>query len=350
MKILTENKTQSIQDLGRFTVQSGAIRFTDPCYGNEVWCKGSMPAVNGTYETRIGFFRDRHDEESIFNEVELLKKTITYVEGMKTSADLEFFKTLHKSVVEQQKAANVFGGLPYSQINYPDEAKELIADIIEFTNTLKKPSWSEPENFIQSQIDSILEGVVGCKREALHLSLQVGLASSRSKHKESLTDQGIFEVEKAEVSQGLKLLFLQRVSIYGSGKPRRTHFLHIKHDSVPAYTSFDEDVWTCNETFNVGVDSGQAGFFDEQWYANYANTKESDEEAWGKTYEMLCCLSSGGDGSKREGGVCEFGANSYTAYGDGFAPLFYRANDKGEVIEAVYHYDADWNEEEDDVE
>lgn len=46
-----------------------------------------------------------------------------------------------------------------------------------------------------------------------------------------------------------------------------------------------------------------------------------------------------------EVGTFEFGANSHTAWGDGSAPLFYRTNDKGEVIEAVYHYDTHEDEE-----
>ena len=41
----------------------------------------------------------------------------------------------------------------------------------------------------------------------------------------------------------------------------------------------------------------------------------------------------------KEGGVFEFGANSYTAHGDGSAPLIYRLNKAGEVIEAAYLYD-----------
>lgn len=361
MIIKSESKTQSIRELGNFAIESGAMRFTDPCYVNDTWCKGSMPAMNGTWNARIGFFRDKHDEESLFNSIELLKQSVVYIENMKTLADLELLKSLRQSVIDQQKAANVFGGLPYTKVNYPDEAKELIADIVELTNTLKRPSWLEYENFVQNCIGCVLSNVTGSNHEMLDASFQMRLAMLHLKHtKKSVTDQETFEATQVELSQGAKLLLEKKVGAYDAGKPRRTHFLHVKHDSVPTYTSFDADVWTCNETndeaFHVGVDSGQAGFFDEQWFTNYANTQKSDEKAWEETYEMLCCLSSGGDSyrnkndkTKKEGGVCEFGANSYTAHGDGSAPLFYRTNDKGEVIEAIYHYDADW-EEEDDVE
>lgn len=44
--------------------------------------------------------------------------------------------------------------------------------------------------------------------------------------------------------------------------------------------------------------------------------------------------------------ILEHGCNSGTAYGDGAVDLFYRTNDKDEVIEAVYHYNLICDEDE----
>ena len=57
-QIKQSSRTRYVRDLGEFSVVSGAIRFTDPCYANDVWCKGSMLAANGKYQAQIGFFRD----------------------------------------------------------------------------------------------------------------------------------------------------------------------------------------------------------------------------------------------------------------------------------------------------
>ena len=72
MKIELSSPTVRTRGLGQFTVKSGAIRFTDPCYDNDVWCKGSMPALNGQWQARIGFFRDECDARNLLESIDQL--------------------------------------------------------------------------------------------------------------------------------------------------------------------------------------------------------------------------------------------------------------------------------------
>ena len=61
IKLEQLSQTTSTRDLGEFTINSNAIRFTDPCYDNDTWCKGSLPALNGKWQAKLGFFRNEMD-------------------------------------------------------------------------------------------------------------------------------------------------------------------------------------------------------------------------------------------------------------------------------------------------
>jgi hypothetical protein len=99
------------------------------------------------------------------------------------------------------------------------------------------------------------------------------------------------------------------------------------------------DGFTC-ESNDIGVDSGQAGFFDAEFYIG------GDDQ---KFYDQVCDLTLNGDNA----GVIAFGAVSSSGWGDGCYELQTIRHD-GEVVAAriVFMEDTpaedEYNEEDDE--
>lgn len=367
MQIKATSKTNSVRALGDFKVESGAMRFTDPCYKNDTWCKGSMPAVNGTYNARIGFFRDSYDEKSMQEALSQANLAIQILSEI-DYAQYAKYERIKEALDAADYRKNGGKDILYEDIAFDDDLKPTLALLekhIVDTIGAQKSEWQVHGKWLKMEIDDLVCFVLAEKYHHVlnthennygHL---MAMEQIRTKTPEGTSAEDYlrvrFELYNPITIKYLKLCAESRQKSFDEGKPQRTHFLHIKHESLPEFTSFDSEDWQYNNKFDVGVDSGQAGFFDEQWFTIYANTQESNEDAWNETYNSLCALSSGGDNyrnsndpTKQEGGAFEFGANSYTAHGDGSAPMFYITNEKGEVLEAVYHYDVDCEECEDE--
>lgn len=82
--------------------------------------------------------------------------------------------------------------------------------------------------------------------------------------------------------------------------------------------------------FVIGVDSGQAGFFDKAFYGKDAGidpaSLETDFSGWGEGFSLFykaCCDNT----LRREGGVLHCGAVSNSGYGDGGYSGYYHATD-----------------------
>ena len=71
-----------------------------------------------------------------------------------------------------------------------------------------------------------------------------------------------------------------------------------------------------------------------------AKHESTNEDEWEKIYGELCDLSEH-DSEKTH----PHGVNASTAYGDGSAPLFVIKDESGNVIEAAYSYDMEYEEE-----
>jgi len=89
---------------------------------------------------------------------------------------------------------------------------------------------------------------------------------------------------------------------------------------------------------DVGVDSGQAGFFDVFKYAAAVSDKDdsrsrrdSQDSSFEDFYGRVCDLTL----DDKSFGVVEFGVASSSGYGDGSYNCYFRRNSLGEVIEAV---------------
>lgn len=358
--------TRSVRDLGEFTVKSGAIRFTDPCYDNDTWCKGSMPAANGQYQARIGFFRDSYDEGDLLELIAVKKMAIEILEPMTEYSEYEKFIKMNKAIKAYEKANGRSIYTSWKSIGYPADVTPIVEALVpKFAPLNIHKSWWKDEEYAQNCLEKLVNYVLVEKYSHIldrarssdghHLTMALMRMRVPEGTANEAHDQVWFAMSNPVCVEALKKSVEYTQQLFDSGKPQRTHFLHIKHESVPEFTAFDQDVWIENDKFDVGVDSGQAGFFDEGWYQNeYGGDTDRDDR---KAYFELCALSSGGDSyrnadnpDKEEGGTFEHGCNSHTAHGDGSAPLYYRINNKGEVIEAVYHYDATCEDEEEDEE
>ncbi|ATW58055.1 hypothetical protein CNR34_00122 [Pseudomonas phage nickie] len=116
----------------------------------------------------------------------------------------------------------------------------------------------------------------------------------------------------------------------------RVAFLHIRHESV-ANEPIDPLSFVPNDDFQVGVDSGQAGFFDLAPFELVAAQKEHK----GDTPEHEAFYEACGEntlGSEMWGIVQGMGCVSSSGYGDGGYKLCERRNEAGELIEARIVY------------
>jgi hypothetical protein len=380
--IVKADATRHIRLLGNFTVNSGVMRFSDPCYDDNTWCNGSMPAVNGTWNARIGFFRDSWDEGNLLESINQYKFFKELTEKFKDNAHIWKLREIVSNVRNSRTADNNYKNSDaileaIAEVKNEDERaglKELVNFSIQwFEPHHGKDSYWEKGTWVMFQISSGLScdqdlRSFSSSAEANYILREMNRLIDNEKMSEDEKNKEIDKLTKqlAELridqSTALGNKIKELEEFHASGKPFRTLYLHVKHSSVEDFTSPKSAEWHYNDQFDVGVDSGQAGFFDAGWFTEYSKGKSEShsgnrDSEWDKTYDMLCALSSGPESyrnaenpDKEEGGVFEFGANSYTAHGDGSAPMFYRLNDKGEVIESIYHYEPDYDEDDESEE
>lgn len=358
MQIIQEAKTQLIVPTFDFKIKSNAIRFTDPCYSNDTWCKGSLPALNGTYNTRVGFFRDSYDEYSFKLDISLAKLGLDVLNKIKTKDELDKFTQLSKFIEKYSTEVNRSLDLEHDVPEYPIELLDVKNHLVELVSKLPMyKNWYTEKAYIMQNLNQLLQMIFVKHyrikdRDMFQIDMKIMILQQKN-----ATDEELFQGELTTRIDMLSKNIDNMQQIYDDGHPKRTQFLHIKHESISEFTSFDSDDWQYNSKFNVGVDSGQAGFFDEEWYANeYGGDKDDDRTM----YFAICDVSGDIDALKsdkvdeyryrhsKEKINLEYGILTQTAHGDGSAPLFFRTNEKDEVIEAVYHYDVHEDEDEEE--
>ena len=94
------------------------------------------------------------------------------------------------------------------------------------------------------------------------------------------------------------------------------------------------------QSIDVGVDSGQAGFFDEAEYHKDGKGEYGDPNTF---YGKVCEITLGPD----SGGVVPFGAVSSSGYGDG-SYVCYTLTKDGEIVAAKIVFIGDEDEEEEE--
>lgn len=90
--------------------------------------------------------------------------------------------------------------------------------------------------------------------------------------------------------------------------------------------------------FEVGVDSGQAGFYDND---NFINRNGGDDEKW---YDKMCNITL----SKEQAGVFTDGVVASSGYGDGGYPCIFHTGIGGKVDFAYIIFIGDDDEEQED--
>lgn len=360
--IKQESQTRLVRDLGEFTVSSGAIRFSDPCYDNTTWCKGSMPAVNGQWQARVGLFRDSGDEVALTNRINRFKYLLSYHKKFKNQNERKLWSTFGLIVGEANDSRNGWQKISrlYELIQAGNKNKDILKSLADEAVAFFEPLYTnQKELYWEKDIWLLLELAGAFQLHHEHLGFDESMFSmAYSKLQEKLKNNEISQIEMDKkvanyghcLTQNLEKALASSQKIYDSGQPHRVQFLHVKHQSLPDFSELSQSLWLYNDKFDVGVDSGQAGFFDESWYANYGDEKNNGGKRgseWEKTYNFLGELSLGKfeydeTGKRKEynyAGAFEFGCNGLTAHGDGSAPLYYRTNEANEVIEAIYAYD-----------
>lgn len=100
------------------------------------------------------------------------------------------------------------------------------------------------------------------------------------------------------------------------------------------------------EDFEVGVDSGQAGIFDYDYYITYHSDYQQRPHVNDAWYDMVCDITL----NKEQAGVTEdFGLVSSSGYGDGGYTCWTARNNDGNIIAIRVEYiteDEDYDEEE----
>jgi hypothetical protein len=206
----------------------------------------------------------------------------------------------------------------------------------------------EPGTWCSGMLDNVLNGTwqaqVGKHLDSIDMeSAQKWLKDLKDKQATMLA---VAKTEKEKfLAEHLHVSDIRRIQENIANYKGRVAYLHVWHEGYHARTWSEELDGFPNyeeQTFDVGVDSGQAGFFDK---ALYDQRQPSGDDF----YDAVCKLTlEAGDGF----GTNEFGAVSMTGYGDGGYTCYVRRNDNGQIVAALIAYLEEYEEgeEEDDEE
>lgn len=123
----------------------------------------------------------------------------------------------------------------------------------------------------------------------------------------------------------------------------RVAYLHIRHENAQSHFDHEaefDSTWVDSD-INVGVDSGQAGFFDLALYQQVWESEPVKE----KFYDEVCALTCLTEG---DWGVHPVGCVSSTGWGDGSYTCLVRRDEELRLIEAIIVYMAEDEEGEDE--
>ena len=123
----------------------------------------------------------------------------------------------------------------------------------------------------------------------------------------------------------------------------RVAYLHIRHENAQSHFDHEaefDSTWVDSD-IDVGVDSGQAGFFDYALFDQVCGSEPVKE----KFYDEVCDLTLETDGNW---GVHPVGCVSSTGYGDGSYTCLVRRDEEGRAIEAIIVYMPEYEDEEDE--
>jgi hypothetical protein len=258
-------KIDSISAIEKFTVTSGALRVTDPCYALDTWCSGQLENVlNGVWHAWVGYYKDLDDQRHWAGFIERERE------------DLKRQRENFAKLVKEQ------GG-------------EVTEEALDLTFKIQEQHIAKREAEMKA-----------CPGRVAYISIL-----HESQFPEAFPDG------------------------YGA---------HIECFKPEGYEKAD---------LHVGVDSGQAGFFDLVKYTeaqsdhHFASCR-GDSPIFEAFYES--CGKHTLDESKSFGAI-EFGAVSQSGYGDGGYDCFAKRDESGAVTAAFILFigsdevDEDFSEE-----
>jgi hypothetical protein len=120
----------------------------------------------------------------------------------------------------------------------------------------------------------------------------------------------------------------------------RVAYLHIRHENAQSHFDHEaefDSTWG-DSTIDVGVDSGQAGFFDLALFDQMCGSPPLKD----KFYDEVCALTCDTEG---QWGVHPVGTVSSTGYGDGSYTCLVRRDEELKLVEAIIVYLPEYDEE-----
>lgn len=311
-------------DIGAFKTD-GQLLFSDPCdEHNESKVLSALP---GVYTAKAGLFID--DAEQF--EYELF---------------IEFIE-IQKEVQQLKIDTNV--------IKYFDKFSQILFSTKE--NIIKKgdsPTVYEFQTYIQSLLDpsefNIANQIINIfinkfsdlynKKHLFYIEKDVWLLRCIGNSFDYYNYEvvGLFD---EPYSERIEKRINDKKAKYAKnfeGKMNRVAYLHIKHESLNEYTSFDSDLWQ-ESNIDVYINSGMCGIYDPELYKEYSNGAEIHEDEYHKICDIIHSTSN------HKSCIIGSGVVASTSYGDCIESPYIIKNDKGEVIEALYHYLQDEDDE-----
>lgn len=155
-------------------------------------------------------------------------------------------------------------------------------------------------------------------------------------------------IDKVKNGEWEAFITMEKAGMWGD----RVSNLVIIHESVDHMDYDEQDIYEIAD-FEVGVDSGQAGFFDETSYPQDPRGEggEYNKDAF---YDECCHATVGEDSRSKNakgthaGIIQGRGCVSSSGYGDGGYACFVKRNTQGELIAARIEYIGPEEDEEDD--
>lgn len=114
--------------------------------------------------------------------------------------------------------------------------------------------------------------------------------------------------------------------VYGSWGERVCELM-VHHESLPPEDPYNA-VWMKSDGFSIGVDSGQAGFFDDSKYPHNDIGEYRDKDSF---YGKACELTLG---SKFAGILDDFGVVSSSGLGDGCYECYTMIDENDKIVGA----------------
>jgi hypothetical protein len=170
-----------------------------------------------------------------------------------------------------------------------------------------------------------LDKAKGKKKAAYDVAIAAGHDEELANMRASLYDSDIKDYERG-------------IANY-KGRVAYIHIVHEAYKDDPA--ALDPKQFKLVEGLDVGVDSGQAGFFDLAEYVKVASGDRIDETF----YRKACAQTLD---TELSFGVVEFGALSSSGYGDGGYNCYVLRHGEGKLIAAYIEFIGDGSDEDED--